>query len=334
VTKAFPEFAEGAAVILGHEAAPNLSFSRVPSNLSGVDDTRFNAWRKSSAMRSIEKQAKRQLKSGSGQLTTMSNREFETLFKAIDRDHEIEFRLLFTPLAQQEMVALLNDREVGHGDDFVFAKHGKTNYSEPAHLAQIDLDPSPTIFHSNDLEESRKFFNSFNAEFFRSLYFSLAPFLAIPLYTESRRLPVAAGIEDGHLPNSWEVEVMANALGEENLCHPASITRNLLTAEVTKSEVGGVIAAVSALGYQGFDRVDFVPVLGGDGQWHQVPVPWVEYISVEKQSKVFVARVADEQDPTKAQGVELSKWDQVLDRVNGREDTAILRAHLGAVIIR
>lgn len=333
VTKAFPEFAEGAAVILGHEAAPNLSFSRAPSNLSGVDDTKFNAWRKSSALRSIEKQAKRELKTGSGQLTTMSNKEFETLFKALDRDHEIEFRLLFTPLAQQEMVALLNDKEVGHGDDFVFMKRGRTNYVEPAHLSNIDLDPNPTIFHTNDLQESRRYFNSFNVEFFRSLYFGMAPFLAIPLYTESRRLPVASEIEHGDLPNSWEVEVMANALGEENLSHPQSITRNLLTAEVTKAEAGGAIASINSLGYQGFDRVDFVPVLGGDGNWHQVPVPWVEYISVERNSKVFVARVNEAQDPTRSQGVSLDDWTSVMDRVRGNHETAILRAHLGAAII-
>jgi hypothetical protein len=334
VTKPFPSFAEGAAVILGHEAAPNLSFTRVPSSLSGVEDTRFNAWRKSGALKNIEKQAKKQLKSGSGQLTVMSNREFETLFKALDRDHEIEFRLMFTPLAQQEMVKLLNDTSVGHGDDFVFSKSRKTNYVEPEHLSAIDLDPHPSIFYSNDLEKSRDFFNQFNNEFFRSLFFGIAPFLAVPLYTEPRRLPIASGIEGGHLPNSWEVEVMANAVGEEALRHPNSITRNLLSANIEETSSGGVIARLTALGYQGFDRVDFVPVLGGDGNWHQVPVPWVEYLAVERQSRLFVARVDDESDTSHVQGISSEDWSSSLSRLNADEQTAVLRAHLGAAILR
>lgn len=334
VTKAYPEFAEGAAVILGHEAAPNLSFSRSPSNLSGVEDTRFNAWRKSSALKSIEKQAKKQLKSGSGQLTTMSNREFETLFKALDRDHEIEFRLMFTPLAQQEMVKLLNDTSTGHGDDFIFAKRGRTNYVEPANLVGVDLDPAPSIFYTNDFEESKQFFNSFNNEFFRSIFFSVAPLLSVPLYTESRRLPVARSIEDGQLPNSWEVEVMANAIGEENFSHPNSITRNLLTAEVHRAASGGVIANVSALGYEGYDRLDYVSVLGGDGHWHQVPVPWVEYNSVEKRSKLFVARVGEDLDPTQRQGVEYAHWESTLNSLNAIQDSSLLRGYLGAAIVR
>lgn len=334
VIKPYPSFAEGAAVILGHEAAPNLSFSRSPSSLSGADDTRFNAWRKSGALKSIERKAMKQLKSGSGQLTVMSNREFETLFKALDRDHEIEFRLMFTPLAQQEMVKLLNDTSIGHGDDFVFAKQGRTNYVEPAHLAAIDLDPDPSIFYSNELEQSREFFNTFNNEFFRSLYFSIAPLLAVPLYTESRRLPVAAGIEDGHVPNSWEVEVMANAIGEANLCHPESVTRNLLRARVEGTDSGGVIANVFALGYKGIDRVDFVPVLGGDGNWHQVPVPWVEYIAVEESSRLFVTRLHENLDPNNPQGVEFAEWGNLVGQLNADSDSAVLRGHLGAAIIR
>lgn len=334
VVKAFPEFAEGASVILGHEAAPNLSFSRAPSNLSGLEEGRFNSWRKASSLKAVEKEAKRQLKSGSGQLTTMSNREFETLFRAIDRNHEIEFRLLYTPLAQQETVKLLNDRSVAHGDDFYFSKTGKINYVEPAHLAGIDLDPNPSIFHSNDLEESREFFNNFNANFFKSLFFGVAPLLAIPLYSESRTLPKVKDLSGNYLPNSWEVEVMSNEIGEESLRHPKSITRNLLWAEVGKKAAGGVEATVTSLGYKGVDRVDFVAVFGGDGQWHQVAVPWVEYISVERQSTIFVARVSDNLDPTRPGGIESKDWQSVLSSSGAVSESAVLRAQLGAAILR
>jgi hypothetical protein len=231
VTKAYPEFVENAGVLLGHEAAPSLSFSRTPSDLSGLEDGRFNNWRKASALKGVEKQARKALKNGSSQLTVMSNREFETLFQATDRDHEIEFRLLFTPLAQQEMVKLMNDKTVGYGDGFTFVKRGRSNYVEPNHLVDIDLDPDPALFHSNDIDRSRAFFNAFHNEYFRSLFFGIAPYLAVPLYTEPRSLPLVDHRDGDEQPNAWEVEVMANFLGEDQLCNPSSITRNLLTAE-------------------------------------------------------------------------------------------------------
>ena len=59
----------------------------------------------------------------------MANRAFEVLFHAVDRDHPIQFRLLFTPLAQEQTVKLLRDREIGYGDDFAFRKSRMMNRS-------------------------------------------------------------------------------------------------------------------------------------------------------------------------------------------------------------
>jgi len=120
VVKPFPEYQVRSTIIYGHEIAPNLSFTRAPSSLSGLEDGFMNNRRKESAIKKIEKKARKDIKTGSGELTVMSNKEFEALFNATDRDHEVEFRLLFTPLAQQEMVKLLNDKNVGFGDDFTF----------------------------------------------------------------------------------------------------------------------------------------------------------------------------------------------------------------------
>ena len=138
VVKPFPEYQVRSTIIYGHEIAPNLSFTRSPSRLSGLEDGFMNNRRKESAIKKIEKKARKDIKTGSGDLTVMSNKEFEALFNATDRDHEVEFRLLFTPLAQQEMVKLLNDKEVGFGDDFTFNKSGMINFVEPNHLDNVE----------------------------------------------------------------------------------------------------------------------------------------------------------------------------------------------------
>jgi len=333
VLKPFPDFSEGASVIFGHEAAPSLSFSRVPSNLSGLEETRFNDWRKSNAIRGVEKKAKKEIKSGSGQFTVMSNRDFEALFKATDRDHEIEFRLLYTPLAQQETLKILNDTSEGYGDSFGFIKRGKTNHIESSPLGGMELDPEPSFFFSNNLEESRESFNDFNNEFFRSVYFAIAPLVAIPLYTETRRLPAASGLQGDANPNAWEVEVLVNYLGEDRFRHAQSVTRNLITAKVLGRRDGGVVADVEALGYKGIDRVDYVSVLGGDGRWHQVPVGWVEYKAVAQRSQVFVARVKEYLDPNIPGGIERHRWTDVVQGLGSSESNSVLRGSLGAAII-
>jgi hypothetical protein len=34
--------------------------------------------------------------------------------------------------------------------------------------------------------------------------------------------------------------------------------------------------------------VDIIPVYGNDGDWHEVPVPWTEYLPVSKDSTIVV----------------------------------------------
>ena len=46
---------------------------------------------------------------------------------------------------------------------------------------------------------------------------------------------------------------------------------------------------MTACGYRGEDRLDYVSVFGGDGEWHEVPVEWVEYLPVERTSPMTVA---------------------------------------------
>jgi hypothetical protein len=290
VVKPYPEYQVRSSIIYGHEIAPNLSFTRAPSNLSGLEDGFMNNWRKDHAIKKVEKKARKDIKSGKGELTVMSNKEFEALFNATDRDHEVEFRLLFTPLAQQEMVKLLNDKTVGFGDNFLFNKQGKINFVEPNHLSNVEFDGNPQLFKTLELAEARKLFNDFHNKYFKSLYFSFAPLWTIPMYRENRTIPRSS---DHALDASfWEHEVMANLIGQQNFRHPNSVTENIL-----KSSGGGLGSAKSvtltAYGYEGFGRVDVIPMVGGDGNVHGVPVHWTEYIDVSQDSTMVVGVVSN-----------------------------------------
>jgi hypothetical protein len=250
-------------------------------------------WRKEHAVKKVEKQARKGVKRGDGQLTLMANREFEALFNATDRDHEVQFRLLFTALAQQEMVKLLNDRGVGYGDDFYFSKYGKLNVVEPSHLQEMRFDGDPRIFQSLELAQARKIFNDFHNEYFKALYFAFAPIWTIPLYRDKCSLPSDSINTRNQSSSNWEHEVMTNYIGEETFKHPGSVTQNILRTIATNNPDGTLDVTVHAYGYTSTPRVDIYPVLGLDGNVHNVPVHWTEFIPVERQSTVLMSSVQD-----------------------------------------
>ncbi len=101
VTKPIPVYSEQKVLVYGNDAAPNLSFSREPSGLTGKDGELWSSIRKKWRLSRL-KAYSRDLTDDSD-FTLMSNHEFETWFHAKDRDHEVEFRLLFTPVAQTQI---------------------------------------------------------------------------------------------------------------------------------------------------------------------------------------------------------------------------------------
>jgi len=218
----------------------------------------------------------------------MSNHEFDAIFDATDRNHEVQFRLLFTPLAQQEMLKLLKDSQVGYGDDFAFNKTHMINVVEPAHMRHTDIGGEPEKFHAYELAQARSFFNGYHNDFFRSFYFGIAPLLAIPLYQQHR--PHSDIYKDTYASKScfWEHEAIANYHGEAEFKHPDCVTRSILKTASKHETDGSQTVRVTASGYSSVERVDYVSVRGGDGRSHQVPVHWSEYLDVQRASNMVV----------------------------------------------
>jgi hypothetical protein len=332
VVKPFPEYHVGTTIIYGHETAPDLRFSRTPSNLSGLSDGLLNNWKKDHAVKKVEKQARKAVKSGDSGLTVMSNKEFEALFNAIDRDNEVEFRLLFTPLAQQEMVKLLNDKNAGFGDDFAFSKSGMVNFVAPNHLSEISFDCDPARFKSQEIAKAREFFNKYQNDFFRSVYFGFAPLWTIPIYREKRSIPLHD--EESLESSFWEHEAIANLMGQQHFKHPASVTENILKTSAHSSGPTKQVT-VTAHGYEGIPRVDIIPVLGGDGRMHPVPVPWTEYIAVSQDSTMLVGSISSRaHDDDSADDKLKSGWESELQKRGISAENTFVRGAIAAALLR
>lgn len=295
VEKPFPEYNNQTFIIYGNEAAPDLLFSRSPSKLSQLEDGFFDKMRKNHAIKKLENKS-RDIRQGKA-FAPMSNREFDALFDATDRNHEVQFRLLFTPLAQQEMLKLLKDSQVGYGDDFVFKKMQMINVVEPAHMCHTDIGAEPAKFYAYELAHARAFFNNYHNDFFRSFYFGIAPLLTIPLYQQHRSH--ADIYKDTYTSKScfWEHEAIANYHGEAEFKHPDCVTRSILKTSAKIEADGSQSVRVTANGYSSIEKVTHVSVWGGDGRSHQVSVDWDEYHDVQRVSNMLVKeKVPDSED--------------------------------------
>ena len=282
VTKPFPEYADRTEVLHFHDAARNLVFSRQPSGMPKNETGwlgKVVLWWKKNQLRKEATNTKRNF-------TPMANQDFDAIFAALDRNHDLEFRLLFTVLAQQEILKVLRDSEHGFGDDFKYTKRNMVTFIEPEHMNQVDFSCNPAIFHSYDLGAARRFFRHYHAAFFKSLYFGIAPLLSIPEYhlpTEHRT------VDDSDTSASfWEMESVSNHRGDSPFQHPQCVTRNLIKTSQMAQADGSQSVSVTAYGYMGTPRVDYVTVRGGDQNYHDVPVHWTEYNEVTQTSSMRV----------------------------------------------
>lgn len=300
VQKPKPVYHTRKFLVYGNDAAPDLSFTREPSDLSGAEDGFFKSLRMNWRKRKLRKFSRNL--TDESQYTMMGNEEFEVLFKTTDRSNEVQYRLLFTPIAQIQMLELLKDRKVGYGDDFTFLKSNKVNMIFADHLDRQPLDTDPRQFLDWDCDNARHRFLSFNENYFKGVYFALAPLLAIPLYQQTRTHEDIwkEVIGPRESASFWELESLANYHGEEAFRHPDCLTRSILKTSVVSREEGVSQVAVTAHGFRGESRTDYVEVYGGDGHYHDVPVEWTEYLPVENTREITVEEGATPDHPLEA----------------------------------
>lgn len=316
VQKPCPYYREESYLVYANEAAPDLIFSRRDSDAEHMSEKQIEK-HVSKKEKKLKKQADRNM-SGSG-FTVMGNTEFEVLFGAVDRNNEVQFRLLFTPLAQTQLLQLMKDKETGFGDDISFYKHRMINYIYPQHLQRFRLNITPVYCYSYDFDVIRERFISYNNDFFKHLYFTFAPILAIPICQQQKpREFIYRDLYDSYACY-FEHEYVANNISDYPLAHPKSETSNILKTTVLHSEGKCDTVRVTAFGYRTIKRVDYVKKLGGDGCIHLVPVEWIEYIPVYKHTDIEISALDEAKELSYAEKVRQAVKDikdKKIDRKN------------------
>ena len=329
VEKPKPFYRTEKYLIYGNEAAPDLIFSREPNSLSSSGHGFFSGGKLRSAIRALERKS-RDL---NDPFTIMDNREFDACFHAVDRNSELQFRVLFTPLAQQEMLTLLRDSEQGFGDDFVFMKNKKINILSSDHLSAFDFSGSPDRFRKYDFSEIKKTFFAYSNDFFRNFYFSMAPLLCIPLYQEYRNYrDIYNGIIDSGDPSPFEYESFSNAMDQKFFKPANAATPSILKTRTEGKEDSAVKLSVSAHAFREEERTEHVSVYGGDGHCHDVPVPWIEYLPVTKKISMAVCETGTSDPQEFGTLCQSDAWKKMFSRWNAVPETLSFRRNLAAFI--
>ena len=299
VTAPEPTYYNRTTLVYGNGAAPNLSFSRSPTGHGNDDDKKLEKYVRDFD-KDLDKKVEKDLKNGGKGFTRLHNEQFEALFNALDRNNETEFRLLFTPLAQKNMVNLIRDQEhIGYGDDFSFRKCKQLNYIHAGHLEGSEyLDCGPQKLRHFDYEECHRNFINYCDRYCKEIYFALAPLVAIPLYQQHKTREYIYDGKFGHNVTTAEAEAAANNHDWKLFKHPA--TRSL--GVILKSRFAKVNDTVdeciiTAHSFQGIDRLTYVSVYGGDGKYHQVPVHWIEYNRIQKDTPFAIGRAKEDNWP-------------------------------------
>ncbi len=286
VTKPKPFYRTQVVLHYCTQGGPELSFSRDATHLEQKSEREIERLVKRGEKK-LKKKTDEAIRENED-FVSMSNTDFEVLFDALDRTDEVQFRTLFTPLAQTNMVDLILSK-VGYGDDFNFIKKNRTNRIITNHSQGRAINLLPASYVSYDYDAIRENFIGKNAEFFKAVYFDFAPLWAIPMYQE-RPVHSLKPIPDySRLYALKECEVLANAADDSYMVHPASKTPAILKSSFVGSKNGVDETCITAYTYDIEKRVDVVTMLGGDGRFHSVPVEWDDYLPLEASNNFCIA---------------------------------------------
>ncbi len=272
VHKPIPEYYEKTRLIYGNDAAPDLNFTR------DVNEEKLEVGSRAykRKLKDIEKFSK-DLKNDFAMAT---NEEFEVMFTTTDRNNNQQYFLLFTPLAQENMLKIIRDNEHGYGDDFQFMKHRKLNTLTAGHMQNLPLDMNPRMFWNSNYDEAKRVFLETTCENFRAIYFGFAPLLSIPLYQQIRPVSAIYGTDMPRQSSYWEHESLANFWGDNKFADPSCATKCILKTTENRKDDGTVEVNVRAYGYRAEHRIDYVSKYCSNGNYYDVPVHWDEYLPV------------------------------------------------------
>lgn len=285
IYKPKPDYYKYITLIYGNDAADRLTFTRKPHQVHTFGSLKMKMFM-NKQRRAIKKRSHKAIMKG-GSFVEMANEEFEALFNALDRTDENGFRLLFTPIAQRNMIKLLKDKEFG--DTFTFKKDHKLN--EIINHQDWEISLKNDDFDSPSFEVIKDRYLRYLTNYFDQFYRLFLPILSIPVLHQHKAESYIYEDEFSYNFNPYMSEMMANEFSQKTFRHPESITPSILKTKTLKSSENKDLVEVTSHSYKGEERIDFIPVKAGNHKYYDVPVPWIEYIPITNVREMVLSHV-------------------------------------------
>ena len=275
IYKPVPHYSVQTTLTLTSDAAPKLSFSRSPAGMAGLSEKEVEK-RVKKFEKEDQKRAEKAIKKGQS-YTKMANSKFEAFLNSSDRNNEVEYRLLFTPLAQNNICYLFS-QDKPYGDDINYVKNGCVNTIYSSHSMNMDYSGGAYNYTSYSYEEIKDKFTKYNASFFQAIYYDFLLYLSIPMFQQHSSAPyLGEGPKYARNVSIYEAEALVNKLEYETLKHKDSSTNTILKTTIMNKGKDYDEIEVEAHSYKAIPDIEYVPTMGGDGHMHMVPVPYSIY---------------------------------------------------------
>lgn len=301
ITRPKPHYSVRTGLTYYTDAASKLSFYRTPAGMVGLSDSQVQR-RVKKEDKENTKLAEKARKTGDN-YTKFANSKFEAYINSEKRNNELEYRLLFTPLAQNNFVYSFSKH-----DDIYFDKDKCVNNIYSSHDTNMDYSGDVSNYYHFDYDVIKDNFVRYNTHFFESLYFDFIPLFNIPLYHQHQSAPYIDTKKEAPI-SYYESEVLVNKF-DPNYFKPDRCDTDV----ILKTRLVDKNIIVTSYGFEAVPQTEFVPVLGGDGIMHPVPVHYYEYKEVSDDFTVNI--------------------DKDSKKVGNKEDTVINYKQYSATLIR
>jgi hypothetical protein len=170
-------------------------------------------------------------------------------------------------------------------------KTGKLHQLKSAHRQGSSLYAHASSFRSHDVTLAEQAFIELNERFYKDIFFDFAPILAVPILQSVENSTAIFEGEKTH----YNYEAYVNALSKQ-LSPARCDTECIFKIYDINKDGDSLLLSVAAYGYYGIPHVDYVRKHGGDGDWHDVPVEWIEYIPISCENTVKISEQRDNAD--------------------------------------
>lgn len=283
-------FEDKIELIYGNDATEHLHFSRKPNFIHELSPKKLSKYLKKGE-KELKKKTENAIKTGKSFLE-MGNPDFDVLFGALDRDNEVEFRVLFTPIAQRNMLELLKDKDFG--DDFYFYKINKLNNISNEKDWILNVDKS--YYDDFSFEVIKEKYYDINKKYLNNFYRLFLPILAIPVYHQHKAQKYIYQENYNYNYNPYTSETIANLLGAELFSSTESNTPSILKTNTLKVEGDADLVEVIGESYKTVTRTEYISVRAGNGRYYDVPVDWIEYIPLLAKGKMELKKLDIEEN--------------------------------------